>query len=254
MTLHDDNPGHFEFFLKFMYTHHYDKDAIDKLAAGDKNRRVSVPSEIHAVADKYDMPHLLEPIARDVEELLAGEVPCTLDLLQTLIPAYYEAVTNVGSPLGKIFVSKIKTEYYTFRDSDHFEFLLKYLYTKDYDAAAIKTLAGGDCVRRVTIPLEIYLLADKYDMAYLLSRMITDVWNVVRRSDYKLNDLLSLVPLYYVNIFKVDHPFGKLLVKEILRSYRSATLSKEFKNLVKAHRLWRRCGFIPGRRARGVLV
>jgi hypothetical protein len=83
MTLHDDDAEHFEFFLKFMYTHHYDKDAIAKLAAEDKNRRVSIPSEIHAVADKYDMPLLLEPIAKDVEELLAGEVPCTLHLLQS---------------------------------------------------------------------------------------------------------------------------------------------------------------------------
>jgi hypothetical protein len=125
MTLHDDDAEHFEFFLKFMYTHHYDKDAIAKLAAEDKNRRVSIPSEIHAVADKYDMPLLLEPIAKDVEELLAGEVPCTLHLLQSLIPAYYKAVSNVGSPLGKILVSKIQTKYDSFFSTDQFASLVK---------------------------------------------------------------------------------------------------------------------------------
>lgn len=125
MTLHDDDAEHFEFFLKFMYTHHYDTDAIVKLAAGDKNRRVSIPSEIHAVADKYDMPLLLEPIAKDVEELLAGEVPCTLDLIKTLIPAYYKAVSSVGSPLGEIFASKIKTKFDPFCDSVQFSGLVK---------------------------------------------------------------------------------------------------------------------------------
>jgi hypothetical protein len=125
MTLHDDDPEHFEFFLKFMYTHHYDKDAIVKLAAGDSTRRVTIPCEIFLVADKYDMPLLFELIAKDVEELLAGKVPCTLDLLQTLISAYYESVTNVGSPLGKIFVSKIKNRFYDFPDSDEFVSLVK---------------------------------------------------------------------------------------------------------------------------------
>lgn len=125
MTLHDDDAEHFEFFLKFMYTHHYDTDAIVKLAAGDKNRRVSIPAEIHAVADKYDMPLLLEPIAKDVEELLAGEDPCTLDLIKTLIPAYYKTVSNVGSPLGKILVSKIQTKYDGFFSTDQFASLVK---------------------------------------------------------------------------------------------------------------------------------
>ena len=125
MTVHDDDPNHFEFLLKFMYTHHYDKDAIIKLAAGDKNRRVSIPSEIYAVADKYDMPLLAEPIAKDVEELLGSEVPCTLELLQTLIPAYYNAVPRAGSPVGKILVSKIQTKYAEFRDTDELVSLAK---------------------------------------------------------------------------------------------------------------------------------
>ena len=125
MTLHGDDPEHFEFFLKFMYTHHYDKDAIVKLAAGDKNRRVSIPSEIYAVADKYDMPLLVEPIAKDVEELLVSEVPCTLDLLQDLIPAYYKAVPNTGIPVGKILVSKIQAKYDEFRYTDEFASLVK---------------------------------------------------------------------------------------------------------------------------------
>jgi hypothetical protein len=125
MTVHDDDPDHFEFFLRFMYTHHYDKDAIVKLAAGDKNRRVSIPSELQAVADKYDMPLLLEPIAKDVEKIFAGEVPCTLDLVKTLIPAYYKAVSNVGSPLGKISVSKIRARHYGFCDSEQFASLVK---------------------------------------------------------------------------------------------------------------------------------
>jgi hypothetical protein len=125
MTVHDDDPEYFEFFLKFMYTHHYDKDAIVKLAGGDKNRRVSIPFEIHAVADKYDMPILLDPIAKDVKELLADDLQCTLKLLQTLIPAHYKSVSSAGGPVGKIIVSKIQTKYDEFRDTDEFASLVK---------------------------------------------------------------------------------------------------------------------------------
>ncbi|OSS51423.1 hypothetical protein B5807_03217 [Epicoccum nigrum] len=323
MTVHDDDPDHFEFFLRFMYTHHYDKDAIVKLAAGDKNRRVSIPSELQAVADKYDMPLLLEPIAKDVEKIFAGEVPCTLDLVKTLIPAYYKAVSNVGSPLGKISVSKIRARHYGFCDSeqfaslvkaypvfgadmtfvqvmnlslslynnsllsdvkirhifragevreyyahkailsgesryfmaaftvqfreafqatmeihdddpDHFKFIFKYMYTHCYDIAAIVTLAAGDRVRRTTIPLEIYLVADKYNMPSSLFReTVSNSKNILYHDDYTLDELLSLVPLYYDMISEAAHPFGTLLVEQILGEFREETWPDEFTDVVK---------------------
>ncbi|KAH6625363.1 hypothetical protein C7974DRAFT_280672, partial [Boeremia exigua] len=47
---------------------------------------------------------------------------------------------------------------------DHFEFLLKYIYTYEYDKAAIRKLAAGDAVNRVLIPIGIQAIADKYDV------------------------------------------------------------------------------------------
>jgi hypothetical protein len=121
-------------------------------------------------------------------------------------------------------------------DPDHFEFILKHIYTQKFDAAAIDTLAAEDRVRRVTIPVGIYLVADKYNMpSSLLHEIVSDTSKVLLRSRHTLDVLLSLVPLCYGIISKVDHPFGKLLVKEILRKSRDVTTSDDFKNMVKAH-------------------
>jgi hypothetical protein len=122
-------------------------------------------------------------------------------------------------------------------DPDHFEFILKYMYTHCFDAAAIDTLAAGDRVRRVTIPLGIYLVADKYNMpAQFFHIIVSDTKLVLHdRAYHTPNVLLSLVPLYYGMINKADHSFGTLLVKEILRRCRKATSSNDFKNMVKAH-------------------
>jgi hypothetical protein len=125
MTVHDDDPKYFEFFLKFMYTHQYDKATIIKLAAGDKYARIRIPVAIHAVADKYDMLLLLEPIAKDVEELLAGEIQSCPDIVVALIKTYYETMPSVGSPLGKILVSKIQTNSDNYCGTDEFVDLMK---------------------------------------------------------------------------------------------------------------------------------
>lgn len=125
MTVHDDIPECFEFFLKFMYTHYYDKDAIVKLAAENSTRRVIIPSEIFIVADKYDMPLLAEPIAQDLEGLLANDILCTLSLLKTVISAHYKQVSSPGGPVGKILVSKIKNRFDDFPGSDEFVSLVK---------------------------------------------------------------------------------------------------------------------------------
>ena len=119
---------------------------------------------------------------------------------------------------------------------DHFEFILKHIYTQKFDAAAINTLAAGDRVRRVTILLGIYLVADKYNMpSWFFDKIVSDTGIVLCDSEYTLNVLLSLVPIYYGMIFKADHPFGKLLVKQILFRFRKATSSNDFTNMVKAH-------------------
>lgn len=121
-------------------------------------------------------------------------------------------------------------------DPDHFEFLLKYMYTQQYLPAAISRMAGNDCVQRVTIPLGIYLVADKYNMpSSLFRKIIADLSRVLSRDVYTLDVLLSLVPLCYCLISKADHPFGKQLAKGILWRSRSVTSSEDFKNMVKAH-------------------
>ncbi|KAG9204252.1 hypothetical protein G6514_001325 [Epicoccum nigrum] len=243
------------------------------------------------------MPLLLEPIAKDVEELFAGEVPCTLDLVKTLIPAHYKAVSNdlfvedSGAAYdfcdSEQFASLVKAypvfgadmtffqamnlslilynnpllsdvkirqisragqvrEYYAHKailsgesryfmaaftgqfreasqatmeihddDPDHFEFIFKYMYTHCYDIAAIETLAAGH---------RIYLVADKYNMpSFLFRETVSESKNILYHDDYTLDELLSLVPLYYGMISEAAHPFGTLLVEQILGEFREET-------------------------------
>jgi hypothetical protein len=119
-------------------------------------------------------------------------------------------------------------------DPDHFKFIFKYMYTHCYDIAAIVTLAAGDRVRRTTIPLEIYLVADKYNMPSSLFReTVSNSKNILYHDDYTLDELLSLVPLYYDMISEAAHPFGTLLVEQILGEFREETWPDEFTDVVK---------------------
>jgi DNA-directed RNA polymerase subunit RPC12/RpoP len=120
-------------------------------------------------------------------------------------------------------------------DPDHFEFILKYMYTHCFDAAAIKTLAAGNSARRITIPLEIYLVADKYNLPTSIFKDIVSDAASVLHGQYTLNELLSLVPVCYGMISEVAHPFGTLLVEEILGEFRRHTASDDFTNMVETY-------------------
>ncbi|KAH6881990.1 hypothetical protein BKA58DRAFT_11610 [Alternaria rosae] len=74
MELHEDDPEHFEFLLKFIYTGAYNKQEITKLAADDRSKRVLIPIGVHAVADKYNVAKLYEPAAENVKAVLLEAV------------------------------------------------------------------------------------------------------------------------------------------------------------------------------------
>ena len=123
MTCEGDDPDQFEFLLKFMYTEDYDMDAIKKLAAGNTTRRVAFPIELHAIADKYDVCHLLEATLHDVADLLQYED--SLDMLRALISVHYKSVSIADSAIGNILTTKLLTQHRTFASTDEFTDLVK---------------------------------------------------------------------------------------------------------------------------------
>ncbi|KAI4624429.1 hypothetical protein J4E83_004103 [Alternaria metachromatica] len=123
MELHEDDPEHFEFLLKFMYTGEYDKNEIAKLAGDDKGKRVLVPIGVHAIADKYDVAKLYEPAAEDVKAVLM-EASKGQDMLITAIHAHYGTEVNVDGAMGRLITSVVFEKYRNLVKTKDFEQLL----------------------------------------------------------------------------------------------------------------------------------
>ncbi|KAI4705984.1 hypothetical protein J4E81_000869 [Alternaria sp. BMP 2799] len=123
MELHEDDPEHFEFVLKFIYTGAYDKHEITKLAGDDKNKRVLVPIGVHAIADKYDIAKLYKPAAEDVKAVLLEAVKDQVMIVDA-IRAYYSTQVNADGSMGRLITSVIFEKYGDFVHTEEFERLL----------------------------------------------------------------------------------------------------------------------------------
>jgi len=123
MELHEDDPDHFEFFLKFIYTNEYDKHEIAKLAGDDKGKRVLVPIGVHAIADKYDVAKLYKPAAEDVKAVLLEAVE-EEDMLITAIQAHYGTEVNVDGAMGRLITDVVFDKHQGLLEIERFEQLL----------------------------------------------------------------------------------------------------------------------------------
>lgn len=125
MEIHDDDPEHFEFVLKFMYTEQYDKSAIEKMSKGDEAKRMVIPIGIYTIADKYDITRLYSPAAEDVLTTLKSTPDNKSDVLRTVIRTHYEVSARADMSMGNIlasFVLKHRREFMKLKD---FEVLMQ---------------------------------------------------------------------------------------------------------------------------------
>lgn len=134
MELHEDDPEHFEFLLKFMYTGAYNRHEIAKFAGDDKTKRVLVPIGIHAIADKYDVAKLYEPAAEDVKAVFM-EASKGQDMLITAIRAHYGTEVNVDGAMGRLLTSVVFEKHQDLVQKKAFEQLLLSYPTFAADAA-----------------------------------------------------------------------------------------------------------------------
>ncbi|KAI4938792.1 uncharacterized protein J4E92_000073 [Alternaria infectoria] len=151
MELHEDDPEHFEFLLKFMYTGAYNKHEIAKLAGDDKIKRVLVPVGVHAIADKYDVAKLYEPAAEDVKAVLV-EAAQDREMLITAIRAHYGTEVNVDGAMGRLITSVVLENHQDLLRTKDFEQLLLAHPTFAADVAlnlqrnALSALTAGWCI------------------------------------------------------------------------------------------------------------
>lgn len=115
-------------------------------------------------------------------------------------------------------------------DPDHFELLLKYIYTYIYDEVAIDKLAGTDTKKRLLIPIGIHAIADKYDISCVADSVAQDMRKRVAVMDAKL--LNTLLSAHYATVSAAGGPVGEVLTSWVLRDDRSFVHSEEYKQQV----------------------
>jgi hypothetical protein len=71
MELHEDDPDHFEFVLKFIYSEQYDSTAVKTTADKGVDTLRSVVG-VYRVADKYDVVKLLGPSVEHFQQVMSS--------------------------------------------------------------------------------------------------------------------------------------------------------------------------------------
>ncbi|KAF3009938.1 hypothetical protein E8E13_011078 [Curvularia kusanoi] len=115
-------------------------------------------------------------------------------------------------------------------DPDHFELLLKYVYTYSYDETAVDELSGGDTEKRLLIPIGIHAVADKYDIPCIAEAIAQDLRKRVSVIDDKL--LNNLLDAHYATAAIAGGPVGEVLTAWVLKAGRTLTTTEKYKQQV----------------------
>ncbi|KAF2123058.1 hypothetical protein BDV96DRAFT_639606 [Lophiotrema nucula] len=147
MEFHEDDPDHFEFALKFIYTLEYDKDEIKRLTNNDPDKQLLIPIGIHAVADKYSITKLIAPASDHIKSQLESlRHNYDQSSLFAIISAYYETCADADSQVGQALVDILLTRYSDTAKGETFHALLKDFPTFSTDVALFSSrndLLGG---------------------------------------------------------------------------------------------------------------
>jgi hypothetical protein len=116
-------------------------------------------------------------------------------------------------------------------DPDNFEFVLRFIYTGDYDKDAIEKMSNGDKAKRMSILLGIYAIADKYGIERLYAPAVDDVLTTLNSIPvHEIHDiLLVVIHTHYETILDANTPIGKMLASFILDKGRDIMSSDDFR-------------------------
>ncbi|KAF1939412.1 hypothetical protein EJ02DRAFT_457009 [Clathrospora elynae] len=112
-------------------------------------------------------------------------------------------------------------------DPQHFEVLLKFIYSDKYDKDAITQLAADDKNKRVVIPIGVYAVADKYDVPKLYDPAAEDVETLLHDTDV----IEGAIHAHYKDKNSFDGPIGRLITSAALGNG-CFTNAVEFENLM----------------------
>jgi hypothetical protein len=80
---------------------------------------------------------------------------------------------------------------------EHFEFVLKSLYTGAYDKGAIERLTGGDKTNHVTMAMGIHEVADKYSIINICEAAAADILELFKAATKDSSLLEGIIVTYY---------------------------------------------------------
>lgn len=103
---------------------------------------------------------------------------------------------------------------------NYFRWLLRYMYTHDYDKEFTTKLDELDTAQRVTTLIGIYIVADKYDVLVIYERVTKDVEAILKDKKICTPDVLqAAVKMYYEDCAASSTTMTKIIVSAALRNY-----------------------------------
>jgi predicted SprT family Zn-dependent metalloprotease len=123
MELHGDDPDHFKFALEFIYTQHYNHDAVNVITGKDDAfKRMQFAMGLYTVADKYEITRLMKPAANDFRSRLIYSK--SDEVLKSVIKAHYRSCSVPEHETGKIIARTTIRKYHAFIKTADFKSLL----------------------------------------------------------------------------------------------------------------------------------
>ncbi|KAF1835599.1 hypothetical protein BDW02DRAFT_578695 [Decorospora gaudefroyi] len=116
-------------------------------------------------------------------------------------------------------------------DPEIFEFILKFMYTGVYDEEEVDMLASGhDEDKRVTMPIRIYAVADKYDMPKICESAAKDMEAILNLADDTL--LSRVIEVHYKSVVTPNGIMGRFITNTVLDAHRFFTKTKGYESLL----------------------
>ncbi|KAL1799399.1 hypothetical protein ACET3X_003436 [Alternaria dauci] len=118
---------------------------------------------------------------------------------------------------------------------EHFECLLKFIYSGTYDKDEIAGLAGSDKIKRVLIPIGIYTVADKYDVSNFYGPAADDVKDVLTKAFRNQDMITAAIEAHYSTEVQADGLMGRLITTLVFNQYKDLLETEKFEQLLIAH-------------------
>ncbi|KAF2030397.1 hypothetical protein EK21DRAFT_111920 [Setomelanomma holmii] len=125
-------------------------------------------------------------------------------------------------------------------DPELSELVLKFIYTETYELETITKMAAQDKIKRVLVPIGLYIVADKYEVARLYNPATADIQYVFGffQPSNNFEVLKAAITACFDIVRVVDAPLNKIITTFVMNSGRAFMALKEFRELIRRYRIF----------------